>query len=358
MKTVGIDCRFAAEYAGLGTYTRSLVTALLRRGDPVRYVLFVRSSEESWLRALRGNEFMVIPAPFGHYSVAEQMSLPRLLRASACDFLFASHFNVPLWCPVPFACTVHDLILHRYPNHVGLTRRLAYRYLFARSVRRARFIVTVSHATRRELISFYGESVGGKARTVYPGLPEGFPSLQGGTVSAAPPTGMRPYLLYVGNCKEHKNVPLLLTAYRASGVAATHDLLLLTGGKESLSLSLPAGARIAGEVPFDRLPALYGAASGFVSASLAEGFGFPLIEAMASRCPVLATNCGSLPEVCGGHALLVEPTLPSLTEGLQRLVTDGSLRSSTRLEAAALHAHSFRWQRTAEEISRLLLAAI
>jgi glycosyltransferase involved in cell wall biosynthesis len=230
---------------------------------------------------------------------------------------------------------------------------MAYRFLFNRSVRRARAVIAVSNATQKDLLSYYAQSSAQKTHVIYPGLD--FQHIT--AVSQSSRRIQRPYILYVGNCKEHKNVPLLLEAYHASGISTSHDLLLVTSGREAKSLTLPHGAQVLSNVPHEDLPVLYGGAAGFATATLMEGFGFPILEAMAQRCPVLATTCGSLPEISAGHALLVQPTLADLSKGLQRLVSDPSFHSDSWLNAAAEHARTFTWERTAEGVVRVLLHA-
>src|SRR3989338_1107900 len=155
MPTIAIDCRFAATASGIGRYTRDLVGALLLRRDvDLRYILLCRSTDEAWLHTLPSP--VVREAPYAHYSVAEQLYLPRVIRACEADLFFSPHFNVPLRCPVPFVATVHDLILHHYTNSSGLAKRMAYRFLMRHAVRSASALMAVSAWTERELRTVYG----------------------------------------------------------------------------------------------------------------------------------------------------------------------------------------------------------
>src|SRR5687767_372877 len=100
MKTLGIDCRFAASHVGLGRYTRELVTHLMARPRPFSIVLFVRSEEEEWLQSLPNRSMArIVVADIPHYSFAEQWKFPSVLRRSKINLLFSPHFNVPLLCP-------------------------------------------------------------------------------------------------------------------------------------------------------------------------------------------------------------------------------------------------------------------
>ncbi len=111
---LGIDCRFASVYAGLGTYTRELVTALLPLLSQHDVTLFTRGPTV-WLPSSHRNRVRVIDSPYAPYSLAEQLEFPNIVQKSGIELFYATHFNVPLFLSVPFVCTVHDLILHRYP---------------------------------------------------------------------------------------------------------------------------------------------------------------------------------------------------------------------------------------------------
>ncbi len=323
-------------------------------------MLFVRSSGEEWLSPFRGKENVrIIPAPFPHYSIREQLALPKLIVSSGCSLFYAPHFNVPLSCRVPFLCSVHDLILHHCPNQAPLFRRCAYRFLLRRAVLRALYVVTVSEATRADLARTYGAGIAAKVRVAYPGIDASFVRRDEGEVHALCQRYnlRRPFLLYVGNCKQHKNVPMLIQAFREASLRDT-ELVLVANGKECAAIAPCPGVRIEDAIAHEHLPSLYSAASGFVTATLLEGFGFPLLEAMACECPVLGTLCGSLPEVCGEHALLVETSVPALAGGMRRILTDPELRSPARLSAAHAHARSFHWDRTAATIASLFASAL
>ncbi len=355
MALVGIDCRFGSTLGGLGTYSRHLVASLVQRSDPWSYVLFVDDAQAEWLRTLPRASVKIVEAPFPHYSFQEQFEFPNLIQDNEPDLLLFPHFNVPLSCTVPFICTVHDLILHRFPNESSLIKRLAYRFVLRQALGRARAVTTVSDFTKSDLHAVYGSVFDDKVSVVYPGVSPLFTAQSQEKLHAATLKHRldHPYFLYVGNCKEHKNVPVLIDAFRRAGLPGI-ELVLLTGGRETAHLRRTEGVRVLSGVAEADMPAVLGASLGCVTATLLEGFCLPLIEAMACRTPVLATWTGPIPEVCGGHALLAEPTVSALSEGLRSLVTDPVHRTAKKLDAAAAWAHSFTWQRTAEQTAALL----
>lgn len=314
MKTILIDCRFAALHVGLGRYTRELVISLLKRESNMRFVLLVRNTREEWIP--EGTETLEANVP--HYSIAEQIVLPRIIRGSNADILFSPHFNVPVFCPVPFVVTVHDLILHRYPNNASFLKQLVYRYTINRAVENAKSIVAVSHFTARELQEMYGSSIGEKTCVVSEGVNDMYrPASEADVGHVLKKHAInRPYFLYVGNAKQHKNVPLLLEAFRKSQKEDS-DLLLISAGSEAQSLTLPAHVRVLSAVSDKDLPALYTGARALVTASLYEGYCLPVAEALACGCPVIASNRTAIPETASGHAMLVEPTVDAFAAAFE-----------------------------------------
>ncbi len=353
MRSIGIDCRFASGNGGLGTFTRSLVSALLKRDGSTLYVLFVRSRTEAWLQDLpQSRALRILEAPYDQFSFAEQTRFPALIRSSGCNTLYSPSFNVPLFCPVPFIATVHDLILHRFPNEAGFIRRLSYRFLFSRTMRRARTILAVSETTKNDLLRRY-PLCRSKVTVSYPGVSSIFvPASESAVDAVRLKYGLqKPFLLYVGNCKQHKNVPLLLDSFRKANLGDI-ELVLVCGGRECNSLLSYEGVKRISNIETHDFPALYGSALGLVTATLDEGFGLPMVEAMACDCPVLATTCGSIPEVCGEHALLVEPTVDALAAGMQKIVHDPALRNENRLLAARKWVRRYDWDLAADVLLR------
>jgi len=315
MATIGIDCRFASTHSGLGRYTREITKALLEQGAH-DYVLFVRSADEEWLQDFP-RPHGIIQAPFAHYSIAEQRHFPVILKHSGIDLLFSPHFNVPIRCPVPYVVTIHDLILHAYPNQVSLLKRFAYRFLISHAVSKAQSVITISQFVKGELLQHY-PSIESKLTVITEGVTENFHKRTPDEIQAVLKKHdiASPYFLYVGNAKQHKNVQTLIDAYAASG-RTDSSLVLVTGGKEANSLRLPDSVRRVESIDDADLPSLYSGALCFVTASLYEGFGLPVLEAQACECPVIASNKTAIPEAGGNNAVYCEPTVESLSAALQ-----------------------------------------
>lgn len=317
--------------------------ALLRRNDPWKYVLLAKHADAPWASSVGASDVVYTDAT--HYSVQEQIAVPRVIRRVQASAFYAPQFNVPLALPVPFVVTVHDLILHRFPNGASLPRRMAYRVLLRHAVRSASGIVAVSQATKDAMLEHYGKQVADKTVVAHPGVASTFlPSTQAAVADVRKRYGIDgTYLLYVGNAKQHKNVQLLIDAFSQAALPRC-SLVLVTAGPEAAGLRLKSGVRVLASVPQQDLPALYTGALACVSATLAEGFGLPMLEAMACDCPVLATDIPAVREACSGHARLVAPTVDAMAQGMRDMLP---AHSRAMLDAARNHALGHAWTNTA-----------
>ena len=347
MVRIGIDCRFAGVPAGLGRYTREIVTHLLRRND-AEYILFVRDTQEEWFYRLpRHIRDQAIKADIPHYSLQEQILLPSILKKAKIDLLFSPHFNVPLSCPVPFVMTIHDLILHRFPNKASWFKQFFYRCVMGSALRRAQAVVAVSYFTASEIKAIYGKKIAGKTIVIHEGVGKEFVSQNREKIeSVLQKYDLRkPFFLYVGNAKEHKNVQVLMDAF-AELNDPSKELILVSGGSEMKRLHQRRGTRVLSSVRDVDLPALYSSAIAFVTASLYEGFCLPIIEATAMGCPVIAANRAAIREVAGAGSVLLEPTVEAFTKALRH----------PPMRAAHIDPLPFRWEDAAKKTAELILA--
>lgn len=340
MRRIVIDCRFTASHSGLGRYTREIVSHLVAR-NAAAYVLLVPSSPLSWLSSTTA-ETVVTDIP--HYSLREQCFLPSLLESTKADLYFSPHFNVPLLCPLPFVVTIHDLILHRFPNHASMLRRNAYRLLFSRAIHRARSIIAISPFVQDELCAF-APSARSKVHVIEEGVSAHFSPQSPSAVAEAKQRYRLPeqYFLYVGNAKEHKNLEFLIRAHQQS--ATKVPLLLVTHGKEVRSMHFPSQVQVLEHVEENDLPRLYTGAVALVTASQYEGFCLPLVEALACGCPVIAPEISAMPGTVGrarGAQLL------PLTE-------EAFVRAFQHPPARCGPEQLWSWEETARKTEELLL---
>ena len=259
----------------------------------------------------------------------------------------------------PTVLTVHDLIFAAFPQHHTWTNRAFLRMAMPLFVRAADAIIAVSRQTRQDLIDRYGTPAA-KIRVIYEGIddrfaPIGPPQVERIRQKYSPD---RPYLLMVGTLEPRKNHATAMRALARLKQAGHPQRLLICGGEGWLfepvralvdTLDLAGDVTFAGRAPDEDLPALYAGADALLLPSLYEGFGFPVLEAMACGAPVVCANSSSLPEVAGDAALLVSPTdYEALAAALERILTEPGLADDLRRRGAA-QAARFRWERCAAE---------
>ena len=317
MAFIAIDCRFSSTNSGIGRYTRELVAELVK-SDKCNWKLLVRSLKEPWLNKLPdGVEY--IKAPFKHYSIAEQTKLPKLLKKSGAELLFSPHFNVPFFCPIPFVITIHDLILHRYPNQTSVFKRFGYKLLMSRAVRKSRNIITISNFVLNDISDTYGRNrIKNKTSVIYEGVSDSFKPASDKDQEEVKLKYNLPseFFLYVGNAKEHKNVQTLIDAHKELPDNSP-SLVLVSGRSESKKIKINNRIQIISEVSDKDLPAIYSSAKCFVTASLYEGYCLPVVEAQACGCGVIASNKGAIPEVAGKSARLIEPNVDQFVDAMK-----------------------------------------
>jgi len=317
------------------TYVRSLLRELVPLADRERLAAVTRRPE----LVPNGIEPLALR---GRSQLARMsLRLPRLLRRLRPS---VAHFNYVITPGFRgrSVVTVHDLTFERHPELMPLRDRLLFRTLVPRSVARADRVLAVSEWTKRDLVERYG--VAGEKVVVTPnGVDEIFHP------NGATPT-RPPYALFVGAIQPRKDP---LTALEALALLSD-DLGLVVVGPEKRGadevrtavtrLGLDSRVEFAGHVELDELAALYRGAACLVFPSRYEGFGLPVLEAMASGTPVVAAATGALPEIAGDAAVLVEPADPAaLAGGIERALADRE-----RLVAAGLErARHFSWAESA-----------
>lgn len=356
--TIGIDARKAQDF-GIGTYVRNLVQALAGLDRENRYVLFIRPQDQELFRELPETFRTVVEsAPF--YSLRELAALSLQIVKQRLDLYHATHYVLPLLLPSRVVVTIHDIIHLLYPDF--LPNRFAFLYaqrMIRRSLSRGDRVIAVSGNTRADLLRYFDVD-NRKIEVIYNGVedlyrrrvgPEELEHWQQ-ALGIAPP-----YLLFVGNPKPHKNLDTVVKAYaRARQQAGFTAPLVCVGNRaanefkirqRAESLGVGSHVRLLGHVPQEALPAIYQGATLFLYPTLYEGFGLPIVEAMASGLPVITSNTSALKEIGQGYALLVEPLdVAGMADAIARAMTDTELRSDLA-ERGLRRSEDFRWQEAA-----------
>jgi glycosyltransferase involved in cell wall biosynthesis len=377
---VVIDARPAvAPYrTGIGQYTWELLRHLPRVDPEISYVAWylnapaVVGGPRRFLQEVSApnlaERWTPIPARWFE-RLSARFDLPRVEWFARFDVLFAPNFIPPPTRTRALVVTVHDLAFRRFPETAPHGTRWWLGRL-DRTLADAARIIAVSESTRRDLIELYDVA---PDRVVV--IPHG---VDRDAFRPEPPREVEavrrrfgidgPYLLSLGGIEPRKNLPNLIRAFAALPADARPSLVIAgagvawnpEGGRllDAALAELPADVRgrirLVGYVSGAEKSALIAGARAMVYPSLYEGFGLPLLEAMACGTPVLTSNVSSLPEVAGGAALLVDPQdVDSIREGMHRLLTDDQLRSRLA-EAGTSRAAAFSWTETARRTASVL----
>lgn len=349
--------------AGAGVYAIELVRALTACGGTHDgYAVFARNAVFDAIVAGKRNwRVERVPAPSRRSRLFwEQVRLPGALSRLGIDLLHSTHHTLPLRrVRAQRVVTIHDVTFLRMPERYPPARRLYMRTMTRVSARAADAIIVPSQTVRDDVVRLLAVPAG-RVTVVYEAAAAQYTPVEAATARAvAGRYGMDgPYVLSVGSLEPGKNRTRLIRAMRALREDSIDARLLIVGqrawGYEADEVlarepAMAGAVRFAGFVPAEDMPALYSGATAFAMPSLYEGFGLPVLEAMACGTPVLTSNVSATAEVAGDAALLVDPmSLGAIRDGLRRLLTDNQLRE--RLHAAGRgRAAQFSWQRAARE---------
>lgn len=337
-RSVLVDAR-ALHASGIGRYLREILSALLRDprsgcvtllGEPESLIAFARQHASANIR--------IISYPPEFYSPRVQLAwLGLLMRARArADVAFFPHYDAPAFAlPKRSVVTVHDLTHFKVPGGFPAWQRLPAEILLRRSVAAAARVVTVSQAARQDIIERFPWATD-KIDVVPNGVSPFFRE-RGGSDSAGQQVHRgAPYLLCVGNRKPHKNLIAAVETLALVRRARPEMILILVGQAYDRYSEIRRKIQVLGlnnavvelaVVDDEILRGLYGGCEVLLFPSLYEGFGLPILEAMACGAPVVASNRASIPEVAGDAALLVDPhDYAGMAAAVHRLTADSGFR--------------------------------
>ncbi len=383
---IGIDARYIQDhFPGIGRYTFNLTRALAEIAPQEHFVIFHNPAlpntryDLAALAAYPNLEFVSLSIPT--FSLAEQVHLPWIFRtryanpkSKTCSersesiqnrkFVFHSPYYVKPYFGLPCLSmvTIYDVISARYPEYLPSWRaRLVFELTTRLALATSAHVLTLSEASRRDLVTFY-RVLPRRITVTRLAADDHFRPQSPAAVAAIRQKYGLPsdYVLYLGINKPHKNLIRLVEAWKiCHRQRTTGHIPLVIGGawdprypqpkQRAAELGLGEGVRFLGPLPEEDLPALYGGATLFVFPSLYEGFGLPVLEAMACGAPVACSATSSLPEVAGDATLFFDPSdVEDIATTLRRALDDPDLRVALR-ERGLARARQFSWQQTAQK---------
>jgi glycosyltransferase involved in cell wall biosynthesis len=377
---IGIDGSCLANRRGFGRFARQTLKALAGSGSPHEFVVFVDRPSVDSVRLPDGCELVCVDvseAPSraasstGRRRLRDMLAMGRASARARLDMMFfpASYSFFPVWNVGPVAVTMHDTLALAYPELVFPTwqGRAAWALKEHAAARWADRIFTVSESARRDLIAWF--RLRPERVLVVPEGPDDVfgPRPQGvesdDVLARLGLEARGRFLLYVGGLSPHKNLPRLIEAFAATGLAAQGVTLAIVGDTGDVfhthvpelvatveRLGVSGHVRFTGFVPDEDLVYLYNRAEALVQPSLMEGFGLPTVEAMACGTAVISSRAGSLPEVVGNAGLFFDPTdVAEIAGCLRRVVDDPGLKLALRTKARA-RAGLYTWSAAARAL--------
>lgn len=372
MSRIAIDYTPAREQGGgIGRYVRELTAALALEDTATDYRLFVAGTQHQQLPLPPGPNFawrttVLTPRWLARIWQRAQLPLPVEAFTGPVDLFHATDFVLPPTLPgTRSLLTVHDLSFLRVPDAASPSLRRYLEAVVPRSVARANHILADSRATKEDLVEIY-RTPADKITVLYSGVDSRFRPVTDDTAldDVLEKHNLKniEYVLSVGTVQPRKNYSGVIRALARLRDRGLDLHYAVAGGRGWLEdemyrsireTSMADRVQILGFVPDEDLPALYSGARALVAVSLYEGFGLPVLEAMACGTPVITSNLSSLPEVAGDAGILVDPLdTDAISEAIMGSLTDADLRQQL-LAAGFEQVKRFSWSRAASQLKSI-----
>ena len=345
--------------SGIGTYIKNILPYIVYNSN-YKFVFIGNSENDCNLNALEKCNYEFIESNAGIYSLKEQLFL-NSKKYSSADLFFSPHYNIPAFIKSNLLVTVHDCA-HLALSDIFINsflKRVYVNFMFDRIKKKASHIITVSNFSKSEIIKFTGIDAE-KITVIHNGVDVSWFNRPNKELCFF---NKRPYIIYVGNIKPHKNLRRLLRAYEILKDQVEHDLVIvgqkdnfITGDSEVFKLSERMCGRVSftGVVSDEQLREYVFNSSLMVFPSFYEGFGLPPLEAMAAGIPVCCSDIPVLKEVCGDCAEYFDPfDIESIVEKINLILNDRQ-RARSLSVAGIKRAKLFSWKKAANKYKLLV----
>ncbi len=359
---IGIDVGILREERrGVGHYLKNLLENFSRLTNDFFYLYSPRPIREAL--SLPPNFFQ----RFDHSRIPGsfwlQIKWRDLIKRDRIETFFAPAHILPLGLPkkIKKVLVIHDLVALFYPETMAHYNLFVHKLFFRQSVKEADILITMANSTKRDILKLFSLP-NEKVKVIYEGVDEKFRPAPKAAIEAIRQTYQlkRPFILSCGTLEPRKNYPILLEAF--SRLKENYDLVIV--GKKGWKykevfekikeLNRKERIKVLGYVGQEEIPPLYSASEFFVFPSLYEGFGLPVLEAMACGAAVISSNAASLPEVGGDAVLYFNPkSSEELLAQMERLIRDEDLRAELKRKGIE-RAKRFTWEKTAQETLSVL----
>ncbi len=371
---IGIDARvMSVRSGGIGRYMLEMVRSMAAREKARDHEFILYPGKDIDSVDLPDN-WRCSQRRLTSRGILRSLSYPSLAREDRLDAFYSADYLGPV---LPMPCrtviTVHDLIPIVYPRVTRFQHRLVGSFLLPRTIKNATAVVSVSKATKQDIL-MHIRIPQSRIKVIYEGKNEAFhprdrhdSGIRDIRSRYGIGDGDDPYFLSLGISDPKKNGKNIVRAFSEIVKRPGNRCMLVLAGNtghgasdlERMANELRIQDRVLfpGFVPDEHLPLLMNGARGLCFPSLYEGFGLPVLEAMACGCPVITSNVSSLPEIAGNAALLVDPgSVKQLTHAMERLLKEDELYDDLRVRGIT-RAEGFSWEQAAEELLDLLTAA-
>lgn len=359
---IGIDCRLWDE-TGVGRYIRNLIEQLVVLDKENIYVFFALTKDISAISKVIKDKtnFFIVKTDIHWHGMEEQLLFPQVIKGGKVDLMHFPYFSVPYLYNDPFVVTIHDLILHHYPTGEATTlprwlyyiKVRGYKAVMEHAVKKANKILTVSQATKQEIIDhFYINS--DKIAVIYEGVDK---KLQ--TPSHKLQVKKGKYFLHVGNVYPHKNCDRLVEAFKFLHETYEDVQLVFVGEKDYFmqkleekvaDMRLEKSVLFTGGVDDDLLANYYSHAIATVIPSLMEGFGLPVLEAMSQKCLIIASDTPAMREIGKDAVLYCQPqSFSDIAKSMEKALQLPINERKKLIDRGEKVTASFSWQTMAQE---------